>query len=138
MKVLIVLIVLVIAGVYAAYHFGGLGSFDPNAKADELQQNVQPGMTWQQVMDVVEPKKVATINYDTDGFDPVGPSKKFDLDEFKARLQSQGYPDGFVWQYTFSAERAYDLTFGPDGKLASMDEPIMTKDLLDGTAHKKY
>ena len=138
MKVLIVLIVLVIGGVYAAYHFGGLGSFDPDAGADQLQQNVKPGMTWQQVMGVMEPRKIAFINYDTDGFDPVGPSRKFELDEFKSRIQSQGYPDGFAWQYTFSAQRAYDLTFGADGKLIAMTEPIMAKDLLDGTAHMKY
>ncbi len=138
MKVLLVLIVLVLGGVYAAYHFGGLGSFDPDAKADELQQNVQPGMTWQQVMDVVEPKKVAPINYETEGFDPVGPSQDFELNGFKTRLQNNSYPDGFVWKYTFSAQRAYDLTFAADGKLIDMREPVMMKDLLNGTAHKKH
>lgn len=133
MKVLLVLIVLVIAAVFLVVKFGGVTSFDPAAGAELFVQDVQPGMTWQQVVDIKEPKKMAAYNPDAQlGY---GAIVDFKPDKFATNMQNGSYIHGFFFQYNFDNEHAYNVSFDSQGNVESVENRMTTSDLLKGNLY---
>lgn len=130
MKVLAVLLVLVVAAVMLVVKFGGVTGFDPAAGAQQFVADVQPGMSWQQVVDLKTPKKYATYNPDR----PLGYGAivKFDEARFATAMQGSSYPLGFFFEYTFDAEHAYNVVFDGQGNVERIEERMTTADLLGG------
>ncbi len=130
MKVLVVLLVLVILAVALVVKFGGVAGFDPAAGAQQFVADVQPGMTWQQVVAVKAPKKYAAFKDDPESMVGHGPIVKFDETQFASNMQSASYPLGFFFEYTFDAEHAYNVNFDAQGNVESIEERMTTSDLL--------
>ncbi|MEO0515206.1 MAG: hypothetical protein AAF086_07925 [Planctomycetota bacterium] len=130
MKVLVVLLVLVVALVALVVKFGGVLSFDPAAGAQQFVTDVQPGMTWQQVVAVKAPKKYAAYKDDPESMMGHGPIVKFDEARFASNMQSGSFPLGFFFEYTFDAEHAYNVSFDGQGNVTSIEERMTTSDLL--------
>lgn len=130
MKVLAVLLVLVVVAVMLVVKFGGVTGFDPAAGAQQFVADVQPGMSWQQVVDLKTPKKYASYNLDR----PLGYGAivKFDEAKFAAAMQSNSYPLGFFFEYTFDAEHAYNVAFDGQGNVERIETRMTTADLLGG------
>ena len=132
MKVLAVLIVLVVVGVGLLVKFGGVMSFDPAAGAEQFVADVQPGMTWQQVVDLKMPKKYAVYSDNPDRMMKHGAISKFDEDKFAAAAQSNPFPLGFFFDYTFDAEHAYRVVFDSQGLVETIEPRMTTSDLFGG------
>lgn len=130
MKVLVVLLVVVIALVALVVKFGGVTSFDPAAGAQQFVADVQPGMTWQQVVAVKAPKKYAAFKDDPESMMGHGPIVRFDEASFASSMQQASYPLGFFFEYTFDAEHAYNVNFDAQGNVESIEERMTTSDLL--------
>lgn len=130
MKVLAVLFVLVIVGVFLVVKFGGVTNFDPAAGAEQFVQDVQPGMSWQQVVDLKKPKKYSAYNPDKElGH---GPIVDFDPDKFATNMQNNSYPYGFFFEYTFDAEHAYNVSFDAQGNVETIESRMTTSHLFNG------
>ena len=107
-------------------------SFDPAAGAEQFVADVQPGMTWQQVVDLKEPKKYAVYSDNPDRMLGHGPSSKFDLDRFTATTQTNTFPLGFFFDYNFDAEHAYRVVFDSQGLVETIEPRMTTADLFGG------
>lgn len=130
MKVVIISFILVVVGLYLAFHFGGIGSLDPAQQAEQLKADVTPGMTWQEVADKRPPKRYQTFVQLEDGSIREAPEVKFDRGEFDAAFKASGYPLGFNFVYIFGAESQYSVAFDPEGKVTSVDKLTTLGDLL--------
>ncbi|MBB6431266.1 hypothetical protein HNQ40_003072 [Algisphaera agarilytica] len=130
MKVLAVLLVVVIVGVALLVKFGGVTDFDPAAGADEFISQVQPGMSWQQVVDIRPPKKFAAFSNNPNRLH--GPIVKFDEAAFATKIQNGSYNLGFFFEYRFDAENAYNVNFDEQGNVTSVEELMTMSDLLGG------
>lgn len=122
--------VLVAVVVALVVKFGGVTGFDPQAGAQEFVQQVKPGMTWQQVVDVKEPKKWGGISYDAMG--GRGPIVRFNRDKFASKMTGAGMPDGFIFDYAFDAENIYEVHFDASGTVTSVEVPMRAVDLFNG------
>lgn len=131
MKVLLILFVLIVVAVALVVKFGGVTGFDPAAGAEQFVQDVQPGMSWQQVADLKEPKKYAAYSDNPEKISGHGPIVKFDRDAFAGNMQNNAYPLGFFFEYTFDAERAYNVTFDSQGNVETIENRMTTADLLN-------
>lgn len=130
MKVLAVLFVLVVIGVALVVKFGGVADFDPAAGADDFVAQVQPGMSWQQVLDVKAPKKYAVFSNNPDRLH--GPIVKFDEATFRSNMQNGGYPLGFFFEYRFDAQNAFNVNFDEQGNVSGVEKIMTMSDLLGG------
>ena len=129
MKVLIVLMVLCGAGIWAVYHFGVAG-FDPAAQATDFTTAVQPGQTWQAVTAEREPSRYSSF-YMKNGELLQTPAIKFKADRFADLMQNNPPAEGFVFHYVFSADHQYDVSFDGSGIVLTIGEPITVKTLLN-------
>lgn len=128
MKGLIVLIVLVGVALWAVIQFGGFASMDPAAQAMEFKQKVQPGMGWEEVCDLREPKKYHSY-YDTGGeTQPI----EFKRDDLRNDLANGGHRGGFNFKYVFSGDEQYQVNFGSDGKVESVEKMRTFNDFATG------
>ena len=132
MKVLAVLLVVVIALVAAVVKFGGVTGFDPAADAESFVQQVQAGMTWQEVADVKTPRKYQVIRDDPEAISERGPEVKFDPGRFGTMMQSGGPAGGFIFLYSFDTENVFDVYFDPQGRVISVERPRTAADLFNG------
>ena len=132
MKVLAVLLLVVILGVALLVKLGGVTSFDPAAGVEQFLADVQPGMTWQQVVDIKEPKKYAVYTDNPDRLLGHGAISKFNADKFAANTQKQSYPLGFFFDYTFDAEHAYRVVFDGQGLVEAIEPQMTTADFFGG------
>jgi len=130
MKVLVILMVLVIAVVALVVKFGGVMAFDPAAGVEDFMENVKPGQTWQQVLDVKTPRKYFIMREDKEGFVGPGPEIRFDADKFATRMQANAPARGFMFKYAFDTENIYDVYFDAAGTVTSIEKPMTMGDLL--------
>lgn len=128
MKVLIVLMVLVGAGIAAAYYFGGFTTLDPAAQAQAIRQEVKPGMTWEQVADLHEPNRLYPIDFNT--INGEGQPIDFDRANITKLIADGGLPSGFLYKFNFSQAHAVGVTFDGAGKVLSVDDLRTTADLF--------
>ncbi len=130
MKAILLLIVLIVAGVFLAYQFGGVGSFDPQQQAKQFNATIKPGMTWKEVMDKYPPKKLAVYGRDDTGGIIRTNEEKFILANFEKVVQTPGFPDGFDFCYFFSGEHAYVVNFDAAGTAQSISKARTLGDLM--------
>lgn len=130
MKVVFGLFVLVGLGIFLAFQFGGVGSFDPAAQAKKLTDTVKPGMTWQQVEALFPPKKFRVVFIGDSGFPQNGQDVKYDRASIEKELAAGGLKLGFGFVYTFGAESQLDVSFDGEGKVESVDRRMNMSDLL--------
>ena len=64
MKAMLILIVLGVLAVGAVYYVGRIASMDPVQQAEAFCSEVKPGMTWEQVVDLKQPRKYYQYNPD--------------------------------------------------------------------------
>ena len=130
MKVLAVLLVVVIAGVALIVTFGGVTEFDPAAGAEEFVAQVQPGMSWQQVIGVKAPKKFAI--YTDNPERPHGAIGNFNQASFTTSFQNGSFKWGFFFVYRFDTEHHYHVIFDEQGNVSYVEEQMTFSDLLGG------
>ena len=133
MKAILGLLVLIVLGVFLAYQFGGVGSFDPEQQAQKFNATVKAGMTWEQVAKDFPPKKFAVYGRDDTGSLIRANEEKFILADFEKKVKAPapgGFPDGFDFCYTFSGEHAYVVTFDSAGNAQSISKARTLGDLM--------
>lgn len=128
MKGLVVLFVLVVAGVAAAYYFGGFSTLDPAAQAKEIQEKVKPGMTWEQVADVKQPRRIYPIDFDT--INGEGHPIDFDRGNIANLVSNGSLPNGFLYRFNFSDAHSIGVSFNHEGKVVSVDKLRTAADLF--------
>jgi len=130
MKVVFSLFVLVGLGIFLAYQFGGIGSFSPADQAAKLKAEVTPGLTWQQVADKRPPRRYRAYIMTDKGFPGLGAEVKFNRAEFEPLVKDGTFSMGFLFMYLFDGEHQYEVNFGPEGKVTSIEKMMTIHDLL--------
>lgn len=135
MKFLLGMVVVGLGIIGLTYSAGGIAGYDPTAQGEEAMEAIQPGMTWERVIETTQPpgKYRSMIASTTpDGFESVTPagSQRFDLDSFRKHAAADGYTHGFIFEYRYSAEAAFDVWFDEAGEVASVQMQRGVADLL--------
>ncbi|GMU36237.1 MAG: hypothetical protein KJ057_02770 [Phycisphaerae bacterium] len=138
MKVMIVLLVLIGAGVFAVYQFGGYSTLDPSQQGRDARAAIAPGMTWQVVVQTAGAPKEFAIYVET-GKDAqtgtplvkLGPRMKYNADSLESRVKNDQVPHGFVFPYRFSTEVAFQVEFDESGVVVGVDDMVTLNKLLD-------
>jgi hypothetical protein len=134
MKALLVTIVVVSAAVAGVVYFSGITDFDPAADASAFREQVKPGQTWPEVLDVREPGKYAWLSSDPAHRSGRTVAIKFRADDFRNLMSTSPPAEGFVFEYTFGAGQTLEVVFGADGKVESVEGAVATPDLHQGNA----
>lgn len=130
MKVILVLMVLVAAGVFLVYQFGIKG-FDPAKQAEEFQLFATDGKTWKELTARYVPKRFQGIDVDEEGNVAYSAESDFELADFDAAVTQSGLPKhGFILHYNFSEEHRYLVYFDGEGKIESVQQAFKMSDLL--------
>ncbi len=137
MKAMIWILVLAGAGIGAAYYFGGLGNFDPTQQGKDARAKLAPGMTLKQVLDVAgENYKYQQINMMPQmiggkkiEMPSTGTAVSLERDALEKKVAAGGVPNGFVLNYTFSAQQAFNVHFDSTGKVDSIEDAFTEADL---------
>ena len=127
-KGMVVVILLAIGGFCLLYFGGGLSSYDPAKKGEAAKAAISTGMTWKQVVDaagepghyqtlvktenVVAGDKVEELHLST----PIA----FDTQLFENEIKHKTMPDGFVFNYMFTMQVAFDVAFDANGVAAGV------------------
>lgn len=135
MKVIMILIVLAIAVVVGLYYFGGVSTLDPAQQATEFYNGLQTGMSWEQVVQMKEPKKYFLPN--PEAMNGRSQPQEYNEQVIRDAIQNDTIPGGFMFDYTFTGDHAWTLNFDSDGKLYSIDPILTTKQLLEGKAFQQ-
>ncbi|MCK4342613.1 MAG: hypothetical protein KAY37_12925 [Phycisphaerae bacterium] len=137
-KVIVILLVLAGLVVFLAYQFGGVATFDPTVEGEALKAKIQPGMTWQQVADLKQPRKYQIIHERKKKVGPdeilmLIPGTKIDYDAayITAGFQNNTMPNGFIFPYHFSAQSAFQVVFNANGVVQEVGDLGTMADLLD-------
>ncbi len=130
MKFLIALLILVPLCLYGLYAGGAFSTPDPQVLYDEIMTKATPGMDWQDVADIREPRKFRIVV----PANPTGTSgqNKFERQKISTGLTNDSYPSGFVFDYQFSDAHACQVFFSSSGKVTEVAKMVTFKDLLNG------
>jgi len=138
-KVIVRVIVVGLIAVGAAYFFGGTRNFDPTAQGQQAKAAVQPGMTWQQVVDAAgKPQKVRIAHRVTkkiageeqEVIEEAAPFR-FERELFENTLTGDSKQAGFRFMYNFSGQAAFSVYFDPNGIAEGVSDDKTMADLLD-------
>jgi hypothetical protein len=143
MKAIIIVLVLLAAGLGILYFRGGYHSFDPTAEGNKAKAAIKPGMTWKQVLDIAGKggkyrhiiKTVQKIKGEDVEQVIVGTPVELKPDLLAARLASNQAPEGFVIEYFFSAQVAFDVVFDSAGLVNEVQDIMTGADLLGTRKH---
>lgn len=137
-KAMAVIIVLALAGLGIVYFAGGLSSYDPDKKGAEANAAINPGMTWKQVIDAAgEPGRYQTYVMDVKTIagekiedlrltTPV----HFERGLFENEATNKTMPDGFVFNYIFTHQVAFNVHFDGNGIAAGIEDQRTAADIL--------
>lgn len=108
---------------------------DPDESGIAAREAIEPGMTWQQVVEAVKPpRKIRTMSMQphADGTQEIVESglQKYPGNDQFARWADDGLEQGFVFQYFFSAKTAFDVYFDGEGKVELITDAPTAADLL--------
>lgn len=138
-KVIVVILVLAGLALFAAYQWGGFSSFDPTEQGREAKAAIAPGMQWTKVVDLAgEPghyRIIREVVKRTSGeevktYDP-GIKRKFRYDEIKQEIAAGTAQHGFIFEYYFSAQAAFQVAFDGSGVAEWIGDIATVADLLD-------
>lgn len=128
MKGLIVLIVLIGIGLWAVYQFGGFAELDPATQMAQMEQGVKEGMTWEQVADLREPKKLTVFDFSAE-FNPER-EMDFNRQQLANMIANNQLDGGFKFRYDFSQAAAYEVYFDETGKVTEHGKGRTVSDLF--------
>ena len=128
MKAMIVLIVLVGAVIAIAFGLGLFSSEDPQVTLDNLRNAVKPGMTWQEVADVREPRKFTRVRFQAMGGRTA--PEKFDRAKIADAISKNEFSQGFAFEYRFSNAHAVEVIFDSQGTVETVAKLATVGDLL--------
>lgn len=130
MKLIAILIVLGGIGIFLMFQFGGYASLDPAEQAETFREQVDRGMTWEQVAEVREPREIVPLRPGTRSGE--GMPRDFDREQLTQMIQDDELVSGFMFKYRFDASHHYDVVFDGDGEVRGVNEPATAKDLYEG------
>lgn len=134
MKIAFGLIALVIVVLAVAFFAGGFSSPSIAEQVQNFNAKVQPGMTWEQVLAVTQPKQwsgIATVQTEDGMETQTGQPTRFVLEQAKQSITG-GTLEGFVFYYSFSPEENYEVHFNAAGKVTGPPERQRSMgDLMD-------
>jgi hypothetical protein len=126
MKTVFVLIMLCVVGIYAVYKFG-FADFDPKQQAVEFKHKVQVGMSWEQLIEIRKPKKVACVDFESE--DPMDLRVPFDAEKMRKQVADKQF-DGYTFEFNFSNTEAYGVSLDENGKVTGVSSLMTTGDLF--------
>jgi hypothetical protein len=140
MKVLLGLLVL--AGALAAVlYYGGMFGFDPVQQAKDTRAAITPGMSWEKVAAISEPKRWRIYNEHKQtiegeeiiSYEP-GPDVSFQGNNIAERLKEGSLRGGFEFRYDFHSQKggAFIVKFDQNGDVEYVTDAPTLGTLLDG------
>ena len=129
MKFMLGLIVCVALVFVALFALGAFEADDPKVQADEIRNTVKPGMTWEQVCEIREPRKYVLGSMTA--IDGTSSPIKFDRAEIAEKLAQKKFALGFGFQYLFSSADAVQVMFDEQGQVVSVTDMMTVKDLFN-------
>jgi len=128
MKVVLGLIVLIGAIIAVMFGLGLFSSEDPQVTLDNLKNSVKPGMTWQEVADIREPRKFTRVRFNAMGGRTQ--PEKFDRAKIADCISKGEFSDGFAFEYRFSNAHAAEVIFDSQGTAETVADMVTVGDLL--------
>lgn len=131
MKALGIFAVLGVLALAGMIMFGGFLGLDPAEQAQAFREQVNEGMTWEQVADVREPREFVSIN--PNSLSGEGMSRDFQRDRMGDLVaDNEQLRHGFIFKYRFDATHHYDVVFSSAGDVVTINEPRTARDLYEG------
>ncbi len=138
MKALMVAVFMGALLLAAAYYLCGFHTFDATQQGKDARASIGPGMTWEQVFDLIgDPREYQPIMKTTKRFGPdsydifkPGPRNKFSRKGVSARLEEDSLPNGFLCTFTYSSSEAFTIHFDGTGTVTGVADAITMADLL--------
>ena len=139
MKLVIGLVVVGVIVIGIVYMFGGYRSFDPTAQGRQARASIKAGMTWNQVVSTAgEPRYYRVFRLQRKRVGPrdvetlvLSGQLEFDLDLFTSDMNKGNFKNGFVFDYAFSLQAAFNVHFDVAGRVQSVEDLATMADLLD-------
>ena len=121
-----------VGGLLLAYGVkaGWFSPEDPALAVERYLAAIQPGMSWEQVADIREPRDYTPYDFESENGSSY--TRKFKRELIREELLDNLYKDGFAWEYHFSAAHALRIDFDRKGNVVAVDKPFTAKDLYDG------
>jgi hypothetical protein len=137
MKIAIGLFLIALA-IVAGTYFTGVGSWDPTEIGREAKAQLKEGMSWEDVLVAAgEPKSRTdivekTVTVDGERVTVYEPSADVDFDEtlFRNDFKAGNLKHGFILEYFFSQQVAFEVSFDGKGKVVSIDDVRTMADLF--------
>lgn len=128
MKALLVALILV--GLLGAglYFTGTFSMPSPQEQADKIRELVKTKGSWEALVDLQPPAKYRDVV--SGNMSGRGAEQKFDRAVFAERVKSKSGREGYALEYIMSADIAFEVMVGPDGKLDSISELATMKSLM--------
>jgi hypothetical protein len=138
MKLLLGLLVLG-AGIAAAFHYTGMFSHDPAAQAKEVQARIEKCTTMAQVLAVAEPKRYCVYVKKTETLPDgstvdtwlPGPEMKFDKAALDQRINEGTLEGGFAFNYNYTDKDRFEVKFDSAGNVEYVQADERIKKLFD-------
>jgi len=138
MKAIVIILVVLGLGLGLVYFYGGYESFDPAQKGKDARAAIQPGMSWEKVIEIAgESPKFCYINRQvdmvggtpTETLKPSSPSP-FERKRLERHLANNELKDGFILQYKFTETVAFEVVFDDTGTVTGVQNMMTIADLL--------
>lgn len=122
------------------YWFGGSRSYDPTEAGKQAKAAIKTGMSWQQVIAAAgaEPGKYSVfrkVKKKISGQDveyvEEGTELNFERKVFEATFNAKEMKEGFQFEYLFSHQAAFSVTFDVAGNVVGVQDEKTMANLLD-------
>ena len=133
MKAMLILVVVVGAVLAVVFYAGGFSGFDAAKQAEEFRASIRPGMTWEQVCDLKEPRKYIAVWE----FGNQSPPTDFDRTAFADLVNKRAMKVGFAFPYRFTSDHHYRVWFDAAGKCEYVKDMLTLNDLATGKPWKR-
>ena len=129
MKIVFGLLLVGLIAIFAMYKSGMFTVEDPAAVKDMMYKTVKPGMTWVQVANIREPRRMMQLL--PESVTGKGAEMPFERDNVEHIVKNNRFPDGFVFEYYFSNANAVQVVFDGKGVVDDVQDLMTMNDLLD-------
>lgn len=134
------LIGLVLVGgiVLSVVYVSSIKTFDPTDQGKKAKAALAPGMTWNAVIaNAGKPGKYRTMmrvkeRIAGDEVEIIKPGAQLSFDQslFESDFKAKNMPDGFIFEYVFSHQAAFAVSFDSGGRSTSIEDLRTMADLL--------
>ncbi|MHC4997264.1 MAG: hypothetical protein ACYTGQ_19705 [Planctomycetota bacterium] len=122
-------LIIVLAGVMM-FKAGWFTMEDPKQSVKNIQANVQPGMSWEQVVDLYTPRKVTP--HSSPDSEVASSPIDFNPGTHEQWLKDGHYSHGFSFEYRFSQSDAVTVVFDDKGVVTYVYKDSTIGDLFNG------